>query len=190
MTTAAKKFSFLLSAALLLGAGCSPSDTSKNTNPEPLASGFAWYETKDDGFAIQHSADWEVKETKGENTPVQFYSLSEGESDTFRENLNVTLGSKLAGTASIEDIVATLEANVTNFKLEKTETGKNALGDTKTITYNALLKKGDTENKLRIRQTFIPGSSHHFILTYTGVGAGFDRFVDTAVFMEKSFREI
>lgn len=183
MNSSFKKLAFLITATLLIGAGCS-SATAKT--PVQLTPGFAWYENKDDGFKIQSPSDWETKEFKGETVPVQFYSPQEGETDTFRENLNVTFGSKLAESASLDDIVNSLKENIKNFKLEKSET----VGNTKVITYTTTLEKGETKYDLKIRQTFIPGSLYQYILTYTASADGFDRFSNKTATMEKSFQEI
>jgi serine/threonine-protein kinase len=139
---------------------------------------FTLYSTED--YTIQYPSDWNTTIIAGTGIPG-FLSPLEGESDDFRENVNVVfvdLPNKQIIT--LEDLIVAEEdvsrKLITDYKLissEKTTVnGNNA--------YKRTITSRQGKYVLKQQQIIILRDNREYVLTYSATPSGYDRFYKTA----------
>lgn len=179
-------------AAVLVLTGCAATG---GTEAEPTRTGSTGpavaerYENAEHGFAFERPEGWELADPPA-GTVVAVYPVA-GAVDGFAENLNVTveqLPVDLTATEYLDVAWARLKPELTDVE----ELGRRELtaGDLEAASIEYRARFPQAEGPLHLLQVAVVDGRTVFVITYTGMGDGFERYRPEAESIIASFRRI
>lgn len=144
------------------------------------------YENAANGFSLQYPKEWSLQEGAA-GTVAAFLSPAEGTSDTFQENITVTVQDLSQQPMDLKAYTELSTKQVeTMFKttLDKNEDIKLGDLDAHEVVYNAKQQNMD----LRFHQVFAVQNNKAYILTFTAKQDTFDKMDESAQKAFETFR--
>lgn len=159
-----------------------PKDSQKSESEEPQSQ-LKSYSNKNEGLRLQYPADWSIKENPAAGVIVAFGSPKESSSDTFVDNVNVSVADLSSKPDTTLNEVSDLWQKQTEadlpagaFKLSEIKPAKLAEQDAKQMVYTYSKEGKDIKGMVVIALK----DKKVYIVTYTAEKASYDNFEDAA----------
>lgn len=159
-----------------------PKDSQKPKSEEPQSQ-LKDYKNKNEGLSLQYPADWSIKENPAAGVIVAFGSPKESSSDTFVDNVNVSISDLSSKPDTTLNEVADLWQKQTEedlsggtFKLSEIKPATLADQDAKRMVYTYSLKGQDIKGMVVITLK----DKKAYIVTYTAERTSYDKFENAA----------
>lgn len=156
---------------------------SQKSESEESESQLKNYSNKNEGLTLQYPGDWSIKENPAAGVIVAFGSPKENSSDTFVDNVNLSVSDLSSKPDMTLDQVADLwqkqteeDLATSTFKLSEIKPDTLAGQDAKRLVFTYSLQEKDIKGLVVIALK----DKKAYIVTYTAEKASYDKFVNAA----------
>lgn len=160
-----------------------PPTGSQESKSEESESQLKSYSNKNEGLTLQYPGDWSIKENPAAGVIVALGSPQESSSDTFVDNVNLSVSDFSSKPAMTLDQVSGLWQKQTEedlatetFKLSQIKPDTLAGQDAKRLVFTYSLEGKDIKGVVVITLK----DKKAYIVTYTAEKASYDKFEDAA----------
>jgi len=137
---------------------------------------------KEKGYKIDYNADWEKEEV---DISVVFSSPKESEDDTFRAAVNVVVQDLSSMSMTLEELTDHMKDYLAKANATIERSGSETLGGKSGYLLVVTGKRGELE--LKMMQIYAVANNRAYIISYTAEADKYDKYLEEAEKMIKSF---
>lgn len=140
------------------------------------------YTDKEKGYRIDYNADWEKEEV---DISIVFSSPKESEDDAFREAVNVVVQDLSSMSMTLEELTDHMEDYLAKADATIERSGPDTLAGKSGHSIVVSGKRGELE--LKMMQIYAVANNKAYIISYTAEADKYDKYLEDAEKMIKSF---
>lgn len=140
------------------------------------------YTDKEKGYRIDYNADWEREEV---DISIVFSSPKESEDDAFQEAVNVVVQELSSMSMTLEELTGHMEDYLAKANATIERSGPDTLGGESGYSLVVTGERGELE--LKMMQIYAVANNKAYIISYTAEADKYDKYLEEAEKMIKSF---